>query len=106
MNIQKMMQQAQQMQKKMEDAQSKLSDVEVTGTSGGGMVNVTINCKHEAKNLSIDPKIVDVDDLEMLEDLIVAAINDANKKAEVASAEAMSKVTAGMQLPPGMNLPF
>ena len=103
MDIQKMMKQAQQMQAKMEDAQAKLSDIEVTGTSGGGMVSVTLSCKHEAKKVTIDPKIIDVDDTEMLEDLIVAAINDASKKAEATSAEEMGKLTAGMQLPPGMS---
>ncbi len=106
MNIGKMMKQAQQMQKKMEEAQAKLGEIEVMGSSGGGMVSVTLNCKHEAKKVSLDPKIIDSDDPEMLEDLIVAAINDAVRKVESTSADEMSKVTSGIQLPPGMNLPF
>jgi DNA-binding YbaB/EbfC family protein len=103
MNIQKMMKQAQEMQKKMEDAQGKLADIEVSGSAGGGMVEVTLNCKHEARGVKLDPKVVDADDVEMLEDLIVAAINDAVKKVEATSGDEMSKVTAGMQLPPGMG---
>ena len=106
MNIQKMMKQAQAMQQKMQDAQEKLGDLEVIGTAGGGMVSVTVNGTGEAKAVTIDPKIVDPDDIEMLEDLIVAALNDANSKKEQASADAMKDAMGGMSLPPGMQMPF
>ena len=106
MNIQKMMKQAQQMQKKMEEAQDKLGDLEVMGSAGAGMVEVTLTGKGEARKVKIDPKIVDPDDIEMMEDLIVAAINDAKSKSETASNDEMSKITGGMGLPPGMKMPF
>ena len=101
-----MMKQAQQMQKKLMEAQEKVAQLEATGTSGGGMLSVTLNGKGEAKKVAIDPKLIDPDDPEMLEDLVVAAINDAKKKVDDATTEEMSTATGGMQLPPGMNIPF
>lgn len=106
MNIQKMMQQAQQMQKKMEEMQQKLAEIEIIGKSGGGMVQITMNGKSEAKKLVIDPKLIDPTDKEVLEDLIVAAINDAKTQSEIKMSEEMSKLTGGMGLPAGMKLPF
>jgi len=106
MNINKMMKQAQEMQQKMAEIQDKMEELEVEGVSGGGMVKVTINGKGEAKKVVIDPEIVDPADVEMMEDLVVAAFNDAKVKTEAALAEEMSDVTGGMQLPPGMKLPF
>lgn len=106
MNINKMMKQAQAMQKQMNEVQEKMAAMEVTGTSGGGMVSVTLSGKGDAKKVKIDPKSVDSEDIEMLEDLIVAAINDAKKKSEEVLSGEMGKVTGGMSLPPGMKLPF
>lgn len=101
-----MMQQAQQMQKKMEEMQQKLAETEIIGKSGGGMVQITMNGKSEAKKLVIDPKLIDPTDKEVLEDLIVAAINDAKNQSEIKMSEEMSKLTGGMGLPAGMKLPF
>jgi nucleoid-associated protein EbfC len=99
------MQQAQKMQENMKRAQEELASVEVTGSAGGGMVSVTMNGRHEARRVKIDKALLG-DDIEMLEDLIVAATNDAvNKVAEAANAR-MAQVTGGMNLPPGFKLPF
>ena len=98
-NIGSLMKQAQQMQKKMADAQAKLDDMTVDGASGGGMVNVTMTCKGNVKKLSIDPSLVDKDDIEMLEDLITAALNDAKTKADALTEQEMSSVTGGMKMP-------
>jgi len=106
MNINKIMKQAQAMQKQMNEVQEKIAAMEVTGTSGGGMISVTLNGKGNAKKVVIDPKAVDTDDLSMLEDLLVAAINDAKNKTDELSSKEMSKVTSGLPLPPGMKLPF
>ena len=100
------MQQAQQMQKKMEEMQQKLAETEIIGKSGGGMVQITMNGKGEAKKLAIDPKLIDPNDKEVLEDLIVAAINDAKNHNEAKMSEEMSKLTGGMGLPAGLKLPF
>ncbi len=105
-NLAGLMKQAQQMQSKMEDMQSKLESLEITGEAGAGMVKVTLNGKGNMRKVSIDPKMVDPADTEMLEDLIVAAHRDAKEKIDAASAEEMQKVTGGLQLPPGMKLPF
>ena len=105
-NLAGMMKQAQQMQAKMEEMQSKLEEMEITGEAGAGLVKVTLNGKSDLKKIKIDPKIVDPADTEMLEDLIMAATRDARTKVETAAAEEMQKVTGGMQLPPGMKLPF
>ena len=100
-----MMKQAQQLQARMQKAQEDIAAMEITGESGGGMVKVTINGRHEAKRVQIDPS-VPLDDREMLEDLVAAAINDATHKLESASQQMMSGIMGGMNLPPGLKLPF
>ena len=100
-----MMKQAQQMQANMEKAQKEIAEAEAIDESGAGLVKVTINGKHDVKRVEIDPELMK-DDKEMLEDLIAAAVNDANRRIEKMSQEKMSSVTAGMSLPPGMKLPF
>jgi len=100
-----LMRQAQQMQENLKKAQEALADVLVEGASGGGLVKVTMNCRHDVKQVSIDPSLLD-EDKDMLEDLVAAACNDALRKAEAASQERMATVTAGLPLPPGMKLPF
>lgn len=106
MNIQQIMKQAQAMQKKMQEAQDKLANTEYEGVAGGGMVTVKVNGKSELISLSLDPSIIDPEDKEVLEDLIVAAFNDAKKKADEEASDAMGDVAGGMGLPPGMKLPF
>lgn len=106
MNIQKLMKQAQEMQKQMEAMQQQLANQEVEGKAGGGMVTVTLTGKGEARKVKIDPKLADPADIEVLEDLIVAAINDAKNQNEAKASEQMSKLTSGLPLPPGMKLPF
>ena len=105
-NLAGLMKQAQQMQSKMEEMQSKLEAMEITGEAGAGMVKVTLNGKSDMRRVKIDPKLIDPADAEMLEDLILAAHRDAKSKIDAASAEEMQKVTGGLQLPPGMKLPF
>jgi nucleoid-associated protein EbfC len=104
-NIGNLMKQAQAMQAAVQKAQAELASLEVTGESGGGMVKVTMNGRHEARRVVLDPS-VPLDDREMLEDLIAAAINDATQRVESATQQKMSGVMGGMQLPPGMKLPF
>lgn len=104
--MQGLMQQAQKMQKQMEEAQAKLAEIEMTGQSGAGLVSVTMNGKNKVTKITLDPKVVDPQDIEMLEDLIVAALNDAHQKIEAHTAEEMGKMTQGLSLPPGMKLPF
>ena len=101
-----LMQQAQKMQEKMQEAQQKLSELEVTGESGAGLVKIVLTGKHEARRLSIDPSLMADNDQEMLEDLIVSAINDAVRKVESESKESMANMTAGLPLPAGFKLPF
>ncbi len=105
-NIGQMMKQAQKLQEKMGEMQEQLANTEVTGSSGGGMIEVTLNGKAEVRRVKIDPSVIDPAEAEMLEDLIVAAINDAKVKVEAHVAEQMSEVTGGLKLPPGMQLPF
>jgi hypothetical protein len=100
-----MMKQAQALQASMAKAQAEIAALEVTGESGGGMVKVTMNGKHEARRVQIDPT-VPLDDREMIEDLVAAAINDAAQRVEAATQERMSSVMGGINLPPGMKLPF
>src|SRR3546814_14597030 len=102
-NLGQMMKQAQAMQAKMAEVQEKLGQLEVTGQSGAGMVKATLNGKSELRGLKIDPSLVDPSEVEVMEDLIVAAVNDAKAKVEVAVAEEMKKVTGGLDLPPGMT---
>ena len=105
-NLGQMMKQAQQMQAKMAELQEQLAAAEMTGVSGGGMVQVTMNGKGELRGVKIDPALVDPKDIEVLEDLIVAAAQDAKSKVEAYVAEQMQKLTGGLSLPPGMSLPF
>jgi DNA-binding YbaB/EbfC family protein len=106
MNIQKMMKQAQEMQKKLQQQQEEMQVREFEGASGGGMAKVTINGKGQMLKLQLDDSLIDVEEKEMLEDLIVAAFNDAKHKADEAMSDSMSDITGGLQLPPGMKLPF
>jgi len=105
-NFGNMMKQAQQLQKKMAEAQEKLSSIEVEGVSGGGVVKVIATAKGEIKRISLDESLLKPEDKEITEDLIVAAVNDAKDKGEQASQEEMKSLTGGMPLPPGMKLPF
>jgi len=105
-NLSGLMKQAQQMQAKMQEMQSKLEAIEVEGVSGAGLVSVTLNGKGEMRQLRIDPKVADPADIEMLQDLIIAAHSDAKRKIESMAADEMQKLTGGLQLPPGMKLPF
>ncbi len=104
-NIGNLMKQAQAMQANMQKAQAEIETIELVGESGGGMVKVTMNGKHEVKRVQIEPAVIG-DDREMLEDLIAAATNDAVHKIDIRVQEKMAAVTAGMQLPPGMKMPF
>lgn len=101
-----LMKQAQKMQEDMQKAQEEIAHMEVKGQSGGGLVSVVINGKHECKRVSIDNSLIDDDDKEMLEDLIAAAFNDAAKRLSVETKDKMANVTQGINLPPGMKLPF
>jgi hypothetical protein len=105
-NLGKMMKQAQEMQAKMGKMQQELQKSEHTGMSGGGLVNVTLNGRFEMRSLKIDPSIFTSDDAEMVEDLIVAAFNDAKRKVDQFNKTEMAKLTGGLDLPEGMNLPF
>lgn len=105
-NLGKMMQQAQQLQANMARMQEEMAALEVTGASGAGMVQVTLNGKGEARRVKIDPSLVKPEEAEVLEDLIVAAVNDAKGKAEAEMARRMQELTGGLQLPPGFKLPF
>jgi DNA-binding YbaB/EbfC family protein len=103
--IGQLMKQAQQMQADMQKAQEEMGKLTVTGESGGGMVRITMTCRHELKSVDIDDSLVG-DDKEMLEDLIIAAFNDAVRRVEKTVQEKYSGMTAGLSLPPGMKLPF
>jgi len=105
-NLSQMLKQAQEMQSKMAEMQTALDQIEVTGQSGGGLVSVTVSGKGEMKKVKIDPKLADPNEVEVLEDLIVAAAKDAKSKADAQTAEQMSKLTGGLSLPPGFKLPF
>jgi hypothetical protein len=100
-----LMKQAQQMQANMKKAQDELAKIEVEGQAGSGMVKVTMTCAHEVRRVKLDDSVMG-DDKEMLEDLIVAAMNDAVKQVAATSKAKMSGFGAGLNLPPGMNLPF
>ncbi|MET4698798.1 DNA-binding YbaB/EbfC family protein [Constrictibacter sp. MBR-5] len=105
-NLGNLMRQAQEMQQKMGEMQEQLAAAEVSGSSGAGMVSVTLNGKGELRRLKIDPAIVDPNEVEVLEDLITAAFNDARVKVEARMSEEMGKLTGGLPLPPGFKLPF
>lgn len=104
-NYGNMMKQAQALQANMQKAQAEIAQLEVTGEAGGGMVKVTINGRHEARAVHIEPA-VHADDRELLEDLLAAAFNDAVHKLEAASQAKLANLMGGLQLPPGMKLPF
>ena len=99
-----LMKKAQQMQANMEKAQEELATIEVEGQAGAGMVKVVMTCKHDVRRVSIDASVMD--DKEMLEDLIAAALNDATRRVETTTQERMAGFTSGLNLPPGMKLPF
>ena len=101
-----LMKQAQEMQSKMEAMQRKLDETELTGSAGAGMVTITLNGKNDVKAVKIDPSLASPDEVEILEDLIVAAFSDAKAKVEAHVAEEMKQVTGGLNLPAGMKLPF
>jgi len=105
-NLGQMMKQAQEMQERMAQVQAELEAVEMTGASGGGMVSATVNGKGSLRRIKIDPGLVDPAEVAVLEDLIVAAVNDARAKAEAYMASEMAKLTGGLKLPPGLKLPF
>lgn len=98
------MKQAQMMQESLRKAQEQLAKIEVTGNAGGGMVTVTMTCRHDVRRVHIDPSLMQ-DDKEVLEDLVAAAMNDAVRKAEQESQQKMAGLTAGLNIP-GLNLPF
>ena len=100
------MQQVQQMQENMRLKQEELENTEYSVTSGGGMVELKMTGKHQVTGLKINPDVVEKDDVEMLEDLITAAFNDAVRKAEATSQEKMASVSAGLPMPPGFKMPF
>lgn len=105
-NLGQMLKQAQAVQVKMQEMQERLAAIEIQGTSGAGMVTVTLSGKGDLRGLKIDPSLFKPDDAEVVEDLIVAAHADAKGKLEVRLQEEMAKVTGGLNLPPGMTLPF
>src|SRR5579875_811192 len=101
-NLSGLMKQANQFQEKMQEMQARLDAMEVEGTAGAGMVTVTLSGKGDMKRVKIDPKLADPGEMEMLEDLLMAAHADARRKVEAMAAEEMQKATGGLQLPPGM----
>ena len=105
-NMSQIMKQAKAMQEKMAEMQKKIEETEIEGSSGGGAVKIVMNGKHEVKNLFIDPSIVNSDEKEVLEDLIIAAINDVNKKIAENTNDQLGSISGGMGLPPGLKLPF
>ncbi|HAM48168.1 MAG TPA: YbaB/EbfC family nucleoid-associated protein [Alphaproteobacteria bacterium] len=102
----KLFKQAQEMQSRMTDMQSQLAALEVAGQSGGGMVRVTLDGKGNMKSVAIDPSLLNGGEAELLEDLLVAAHNDAKGRVEEKMQEEMQKLTGGMSLPPGFKMPF
>ncbi len=100
-----MMKQAQAMQENMKKAQEELAEIEVEGQSGGGMVSILMSCRHDVRRVKIDPELVG-DDVDVLEDLVAAAFNDALRRVETTTQEKMGGLTAGLNLPAGMKLPF
>lgn len=105
-DIMGMMGKVKEMQAKMEQMQADIAALEISGTSGGGLVTVTLDGKGNMKGLKIDPSLFKEDDVEILEDLLVAAHKDAKDKAEAITAEKTRELTAGLPIPPGMKLPF
>ncbi|AZV38560.1 nucleoid-associated protein, YbaB/EbfC family [Komagataeibacter xylinus] len=105
-NLAGLMKQATQMQARMEEMQAKLEDMVIEGSAGAGMVMLTMNGKGDMKSITIDPKLADPGEMEMLQDLILAASADARKKLDATASEEMKKVTGGLNLPGGMKFPF
>ncbi len=105
-NIGQLMKQAQEMQARMAEIQAQLEAVEMTGAAGGGMVAVTLNGKGDLKKVKIDKSLADPEEVEVLEDLILAAFSDARQKVQAHADQEMQKLTGGLKLPPGMKLPF
>lgn len=105
-NFSQMMKQAQEMQKQMQQVQESLDTITVEGNAGGGMINVTMTCKGKVNAIKIDKSLVDPAEVDMLEDLVVAAVNDARANADARSEEEMKNITGGLGLPDGMKLPF
>lgn len=105
-NIGQLMKQAQEMQSKMAQMQEEMKNIFVEGHAGGGLVKVTLNGKGEVQKIKIDPSLLKPEEGDMLEDLVMAAFNDAKSKVEERAAEEMSKITGGLKLPGGMSLPF
>ena len=103
-NLGNMLKQAQELQGRMADMQAKLADIEIAGSAGGGMVTVTLNGKGDMRQIKIDRALVDPSEIEILEDLVVAAFNDAKAKVEETMKEKMKSLTGGLPLPPGMTL--
>lgn len=105
-NMSNLMKQAKAMQDKMQELQKKVENSEVTGESGGGLVKITINGKHIAKKVEIDPSLLKESEVDILEDLIVAAVNDATNKVSENMNSELGSLSGGLNLPPGMKLPF
>ena len=105
-NLGNMLKEAQKLQTRMAEMQQQLAEAEMTGTAGGGMVNVTVNGKGEMRRIKIDPSLADPNEMEILEDLVVAACNDARAKIDAHLQEEMGKLTGGLPMPPGFKLPF
>lgn len=103
--LSQLMRQAQEMQATMKKANDELATIDVEGASGGGMVKVVMSCKHEVRRVTIEDALLR-EDKEMLEDLVAAAINDANRKAEQTVQDKLGSLAGGLSLPPGMKLPF
>ena len=106
MNIQKMMQQAKDMQDKMAQMQDKLGEIVVEGSAGGGLVKVSMTCKGEPKSVNIDPSLMNPDEVEIVEDLVKAAFSDAKAKADQTMADETQKMMGDLGLPAGVQLPF
>jgi len=105
-NMGEMMKKVQKMQAQMEESQKKLESIDVEGASGGGLIKITANGKGSIKKVKVDPTLLDPQEVEVLEDLLVAALLDTQAKVEEKAAEEMGKVTGGLKLPGGMKLPF
>ena len=105
-NMSQIMKQAKAMQDKMTEMQKKIEEQEVEGSSGGGVIKVLVNGKNEIKSLKIDPTLINAEEVEVLEDLLIAAINDANKKVSENMTQQLGSLSGGMGLPPGIKLPF
>ena len=105
-NLGNMMKQAQQMQQRMAEMQAKLYETEMSGGAGAGMVTITLDGKGNMKKIGLDKSLLDPSEVEVLEDLILAAFADAKQKVEAHIATEMAKMTGGLQLPPGFKLPF